>query len=174
MIVYLFGEPGVGKSTLTKKLLDHFTEGEPTFHPQPFAHATWPNGITTLGNPTPKNPKHPGTDTLPYNAMPKAIAWVQEQPNTQLIIGEGDRLASPKFWDAAHAAGHTILPIYLHNPHHAQLQRQARGTQQNPTWIAGRQTRAINLSHYPGTLICNPHNPRTLQDITTVIQGERP
>lgn len=174
MLVYLFGEPGVGKSHLTRRLLKNLTAGEPVHHPKPFHHTEWPNGVIHLGNPQPKNDKHPGTDTLGYSVMPLACDWIKTVPTGTVVLAEGDRLANPKFWNTAQNTGHHVLTIHLHNPHHAALNRQGRQTNQNPTWLKSRQTRVLNLSTHPGTITLNPMAPATPTQLLALIEKERP
>lgn len=160
-LLYIFGEPGVGKSTLTQRLLRHTTRGTPVHYTRPIPCTVWPNHVLHIGNPHPKNPQHPGTDTLPYTALPTARTWITTIPPHILTIAEGDRLANTTFWDIAHNYGHPLILIHLTNPTAAAHQRTQRGTKQNPTWLQGRQTKTHNLAQYPGVHTHDPHHPDT-------------
>ena len=142
-LTYLIGEPGVGKSTVMVELLRE--EGAPHAYAHPFSHSVLERRSSIhLGNPNPKNPQHPGTDTLSYNVLPKACQWLPTLPNVLTVYGEGDRLAHPRLWEAMEREGHDVAVFLLLGP--ADERRAHRGTHQNPTWLAGRASRVRNLS----------------------------
>jgi hypothetical protein len=63
------------------------------------------------------------------------------------IIGEGDRLASSKFFEAAQAAGYDVTVALLRCPESlAKQRRDARGSEQNEQWLKGRITKTIRLA----------------------------
>ena len=153
MLIYLIGEPGVGKSTVLAaywKLTATRNESQATDkipHTKHFNDETY-LGLE-IGNPKPKNELHPGTDTLSYGIMPKATEWIQTRTDP-LIIAEGDRLAHPKFWEASERSGRKVLLIHVTGPTHTR--RVNRGTEQNENWLRSRATRVKNLAdNYPHT-----------------------
>lgn len=177
MFVYLIGEPGVGKSTTLKAYWQltanrnepEITESVP--HTKYYLDEQY-LGLE-IGNPKHRNELHPGTDTLSYNIMPKAIEWVKQREDP-LIIGEGDRLANPKFWRAAQDANHRILIIHLTGP--ARARRINRGTVQNETWLKSRATRVKNLvDNYPHTHIdtLKTTPQETAQTLNEIIQKRK-
>lgn len=145
-LLYLIGEPGVGKSSVMAALLAQ-EEADPGHRPwhyrRPLAHTLYPNAMH-IGNPTPKNPAHPGTDTLSMSALPVACEWLPTLDPNMRIYAEGDRLAHPRLWSAMQAAGHNVQVVMLEGP--AAERRAGRGTRQNETWLAGRATRVRNLA----------------------------
>jgi hypothetical protein len=80
------------------------------------------------------------------NIQPKAITWIATHPH-QLILGEGDRLATLGFLHAAATAGYDVHLINLEAAPSLTATRCAhRGTTQNPTWVRGRHTKAARLA----------------------------
>jgi len=148
--VYLIGQPGSGKTTLMNHILDRapITEyrQKPVKH---LTHAYKTHQAVSLG--WPKTP-FGGTDTLGFNA----ITPIKQQllpiinQHTSILFAEGDRLANTTFFDETTKYGKLIL-FHLNTPALlAQQRRQQRAQQhqlklQNPTWLAGRITKANNL-----------------------------
>jgi len=155
--IYLIGSPGAGKSTLAKAFKgDLKITGKNT---APVKHETLlsPTGqtITSLGW---DKPPFSGTDTLPYTAISAIEAWLPTL-NTDILFGEGDRLAVDKFLQLASKQGDLHLFYLNTNPAVATDRRQLRADQnnlkqQNPSWVAGRVTKHRNLAdRWSATLI---------------------
>lgn len=148
-LVYLFGPPAAGKSTLMAAL----TAGCLRFPMvRPFAHDLLIDAKTKLdvqGIELGKSrASFPGTDALGLGVSPLAKAFVAGQPS-RLILGEGDRLAHAGFLDAAGDEGYVVTGIYLTAPD-AELERRcvARGSAQSVSWKAGRATKAAHLAEH--------------------------
>jgi hypothetical protein len=99
-------------------------------------------------------PREPfsGTDTLGYSAINQIEAWLPSLVReTPLLVAEGDRLANDRFMDDLKSVGQLDI-VYLDTPVDvAQERRERRAKQhglelQNPSWVAGRATKAANLA----------------------------
>lgn len=148
--VYVVGAPGVGKSTLVDRLLEtyRFTAatdaGFPPFAAQPMYRGDerLPSGFY-LGR---RRARFPGTDALSMAVLPAAIEWAQRGALPSLIVGEGDRLAHERFLDALSERSR-IAVVYLAASERILAERRAgRGSNQDPSWAAGRATRARNVA----------------------------
>lgn len=140
-LLYLIGEPGVGKSSIMRELLPSGPRAE---FDRPLAHTVYADGSLHLGNPRPSNAAHPGTDTLSMGALPVACRWLPGFDPQVRIYGEGDRLANVRLWSAMRRAGHDVRVVLLEGP--AAERRAGRGSNQDPRWLAGRATRVRNLA----------------------------
>lgn len=102
----------------------------------------------------------PGTDALALNVMPAATAaaraWAFACPQA---VGEGDRLASGIFLDAAREAGDVLL-VHLDTPPDAAADRRAQRAVtlnlgvQSAAWVKGRATKVQRLlARYPHSTV---------------------
>lgn len=157
-LLYLVGDPGVGKTTtLQLALADHNVEA--TFlHPFLRTEHTWYADIhdeqrpgvtiTELGGR--RSGGFGGTDAMAMNAQPKVLEWLRTTQPVR-VVAEGDRLGNSKFFQAVRLLGYDLSLIYLTaHPFTIDARRKARqtehGTQpQNMTWLLGRATKTANL-----------------------------
>lgn len=149
-LVYIFGEPGVGKSTLMRTLLN----GLPA-HPsdKPVPHIWYGDGLAMeLGA---RRESFSGTDAMAMSIQRKAEAYLHEQP-ARLVLAEGDRLANDLFFRQVQSAGYRLWLVHLWGePGLVSVRRFRRGSQQNDRWVAGRRTKAYRLAGRWGHLPLN-------------------
>lgn len=145
-LLYLIGEPGVGKSTTMQELtagLDRWYSARPLHHER-LARGPRETLAVELGR---TREGFPGTDTLALNANPRAIEFVYSRP-APIVLAEGDRLANMRFLKGAAVAGYLVHVAYLtaSDPAVPAARRAGRGSQQNEAWLRGRQTKVRNLA----------------------------
>ena len=143
---YLIGEPGVGKTTLMNAVIT----GLPWFEAsRPFKHLVFdlPNG-TLAAHLGPYRPPFSGTDGLSMSVQPQVVDWMGALCPYEIVVGEGDRLANPSFFEAT---GATVVLVEAADGVAAERRnsRAAReGKAQNESWVAGRVTKVANLRPY--------------------------
>jgi hypothetical protein len=153
-LIYLFGVPGAGKTSVLRGLFPdrerkqveiicpHVLLKQRHDHPED----GFPSVIAEIGKD--REGGFSGTDALSMSIQPKALALLEMLPYP-LVIAEGDRLSNLSFWQGAKAAGWAVWPILLDTPpQEAAEQRAQRGSKQNATWLAGRETKIRNLRPY--------------------------
>lgn len=169
--IYIVGEPGVGKTTISLELASKYTINPPIrLHKQlwgqPLTKGHIVKGIL-LGKP---KPPFSGTDALGMSVSPDACQWVAQQTTYRLIIGEGARLTNTRFLQTL--KDHTNLNLIYLTADNAADRRQNRqktnGTkQQNPNWVQGRATAARNTTaNLTGTCNIITINTTTLSPCT--------
>lgn len=155
VLLYLFGPPACGKTTLLRVFLRQWPVLQT--YTQPFAHELraaptpdWPiHDCLVLGSSRPG--PFGGTDALGQGVGQAAIAWIALRPFPR-ILAEGDRLAFDGFWRAAQRAGYTLLPVLLDCPPEVLAARRVhratitRTSPQQAAWLAGRATKAQRLA----------------------------
>lgn len=140
VLTYLIGEPGSGKSTLAGHLFRGIRSAN---RDKPFSHRLTTNGVYALGHTA--NPEYPGTDTLSMSVQPVVIDWL-ERTLPFFVFGEGDRLGTTSFFAEAERIGYNVNVWMLEGADVAALQRRIRGSNQDPTWLAGRQSKVRNIA----------------------------
>jgi energy-coupling factor transporter ATP-binding protein EcfA2 len=151
-VVCLVGEPGAGKSTLFDAALGHLDRAEVDHLAAggPMRELLWDGNQLAgceLGRRLGKHPEgYPGTDTMSMTAIVGVDEWLRAGADGMpFVFLEGTRLANARLVKAALAGGHTFTLLYLHGPAAAEQHRAARGSNQNPQWLKGRQTAAKNF-----------------------------
>jgi len=181
--VYLIGAPAAGKTTLMRKILNHATTQVERETPIKHIEVYFPHfKAAALGH-----DRYPfgGTDTLSYTAINKIKDELYPQliaTGTQVVIGEGDRLATDQFLDFSKTYGQVVL-FYLDTPPNVIEERattraiENRLAQQNNSWVKGRITKHARLAERHNAITI-PHLPLEQQveyvwkTITAVVEGK--
>lgn len=147
-VLFVVGEPGAGKTTLVRRLL------EPGHRPLVAGKVKWTVSDNVVAAGTYLGGQFDGADTVPYDgARPCLEMWRDAGLARRcLTIMDGDRFsnASVLAWFAQHTPPSRLVCLYLATSDAAR-RRAARGTNQNPTWVKGRATKARNFyDSFPG------------------------
>lgn len=153
-LLYIIGEPGIGKSTLMATL----TAGlHRTPLRRPGRDLLTRNGLPTAVELGGTRARFPGTDALPMDAINTVEPYIvtgDAHAEADLLLGEGARLANHRFLTAAVRVGYRTHLIHLTGPDNlAATRRHHRGTHQNHTWLAGARTRADRLANHAPTAV---------------------
>jgi ribose 1,5-bisphosphokinase PhnN len=148
-LIYLVGQPGAGKSTLMWALTDGWRDATDKGPGGLWLRWLW---TPTSGNELPdaaeigrRRDAFSGTDALSMGVMPYAQAWIRAT-TVPLVLAEGDRLASMKFFDAACNAGREVIVVHVATTDAVAIERRRdRGSSQSERWVRGRCTKVARL-----------------------------
>jgi len=163
LLVYLLGAPGVGKSTLMRRLTAR-CERRPVAGvsvPHELLIKTMPAlGPNTVGAEIGRTrTSFSGTDATAMNIHPRAMAWIMGVPYG-LVLAEGARLGTVQFLGAAQFAGYRLRVFHLvAAPAVIADRRAGRPGSQNPSWVAGATTRAARTAEAVGATRLDASQP---------------
>lgn len=146
-LLYMIGEPGIGKTTTMAVITAHLTLLGVT--DTPFTHTLYgdhPDGHVTTIEIGKHRPIFGGTDALAMSVITRVETWLHTTPPVPLLLGEGARLSNMRFLNAAAAAGYTVHIAHFTGDTLAHTRRTTRGTTQTDRYITGRRTASTNLA----------------------------
>lgn len=144
-MLYIIGEPGVGKTTLVKRITKNVPH---EVRKVPYVSWThYSDKVCQLGH---DRGVFGGTDALGMAAQKHVLEWL-EKCKYRYVLAEGDRLANRKFFAALLEAGWELTVVVL-QLEQAELDRRrdvrnARiGKAQDDRWLKTRATKVRNLT----------------------------
>lgn len=158
-VLYVIGEPGVGKTALVRWLLRAASErhtnhagGRAWTYTEPPAPKWTAAGITFAAGYY-KGEAFDGADTIPYNGARAALEhWhTHIAPHAELTILDGARFSTRTSLANLRGYGAQVLGVHLVAPLEAIERRAKRAEKagtalQNPAWIKGAATGARNFA----------------------------
>ena len=145
-IKYYIGQPGVGKTTLVRQIIETLGTGEVVKEGLVIYHKFPETKTIVLG--LYDDSVFSGTDRTSKGVGPKFRAWLEKAQTEYYdwtIIGEGERLSNNPNLDAMFAAGDMELILVTVSDDELERRRAARNNTQNQTWMKGMNTRISNL-----------------------------
>lgn len=149
------GEPGSGKTTLMKKIIEHYGV-EPKYEEFKLVPYLQKNNIYILGK-YEEGEVFSGTDRMSMAVQPEAIKFLATLPSDAVVLYEGDRLFTASFLEHC-LENYDLKIIYLQTKKETRAERyKDRGSNQNATWLQGRETKISNIMTNM-TLMFNTHS----------------
>jgi shikimate kinase len=140
-LIYIIGMPGTGKTTLMKSLMNRIGSDWKAERVIDLLDTEKCGNVRVLGKYDGEG-TFAGTDRLSMAVAPKAIEWIKTKPD-EIIIGEGDRLNSKQFFEAA---GDDLEIIHLTVADTTREQRyKARGSEQSDKFIQTTRSKCKNV-----------------------------
>lgn len=142
-VIAIGGEPGAGKTTLMKRLIEKLNV-QPEYDAVKLVPYLRKDDIYVLGK-YEEGEVFSGTDRMSMAVQPEAIKFLAMLPDNAVILYEGDRLFTSSFLE--HCLEHYNLDIvYLKTTKETRQERyKERGSNQNETWLQGRETKVANI-----------------------------
>lgn len=171
-VIAIGGEPGVGKSTLIKSILNdtfkYVKEGLVKYHQN--------KNVYILGEYGSDANYAQGTDKMSMACQPKVQEFLTQLPDDSIVIFEGDRLFNNSFLTFCNDR-FDLKIIILDAEEEVKKQRyKDRGSEQNETWLSGRKTKVSNISQnleFFDIITTYPHNTNSeLNSISNFIKEQ--
>jgi pantothenate kinase len=144
-VLAIGGEPVAGKSTLMKQILYTF-KMEPVFDKVKLVpyHKSPDKEYYILGK-YEEGQVFSGTDRMSMAVQPEAVKFLASLPKDSIVLFEGDRLFTASFLEHCVENYETNI-IYLSTDKSVRQERyKERGSNQNETWLQGRETKIANI-----------------------------
>lgn len=142
-VIAIGGEPGSGKSTLMKKLLEYI-QPEPKYNEFKLVPYLQQGNTYILGK-YEEGEVFSGTDRMSMAVQPEAIKFLATLPKDAVVLYEGDRLFTASFLEHC-LEKYDLKIIYLATDKEVRQERyKLRGSDQNETWLQGRETKISNI-----------------------------
>ena len=169
LVLFLLGSPGVGKTSLARRLL--WSGGrEPTLLHRP----KWSFTDTVCAAGHYKGELFDGADTIPYSGAKEALErWSQMFVTWPLTILDGDRMSTKgtlEFLDRYNVQRYAIL--LQASPLDLIARRQERGSNQNPAWIKGRETKSERFANQVGAYTELNTSQLTMDNVYDIVIDE--
>ena len=142
-IIAIGGEPGAGKSTLMKRIIEHYNM-EPKYDSYKLVPYLQKNNIYVLGK-YEEGEVFSGTDRMSMAVQPEAIKFLGTLNSNSVVLYEGDRLFTSSFLEDCVDKYETTI-IYLSTDKIVRQERyKERGSNQDETWLRGRESKIANI-----------------------------
>lgn len=142
-VIAIGGEPGSGKTTLMKRIIENY-KLEPKYDSVKLVPYLQKENIYVLGK-YEEGQVFAGTDRMSMAVQPEAIKFLATLPKDAVLLYEGDRLFTASFLESCVDNYDTTI-VYLSTNKEIRTERyKERGSDQNETWLQGRETKIGNI-----------------------------
>ena len=142
-LIAIGGEPGCGKTTLMKRIIEQY-DLKPKFDEFKLVPYHQTGNIYVLGK-YEEAQVFAGTDRMSMAVQPEAIKFLASLPADSIVLYEGDRLFTASFLEDC-AEKYDLKIVHISTRADVREERyKERGSNQNVTWLQGRESKINNI-----------------------------
>ena len=169
-VIAIFGEPGSGKSTLMKRLMDELGISREVHNDVKLVPYHNKDNIYVLGK-YEEGETFGGTDKMSMAVQPEAVKFLASRSASEVVLFEGDRLCTGSFLEECVDKYDTTI-VYLKTNKETRTERYAeRGSNQDETWLKGRESKINNIrSNFVLQMNMIEFNHETLEDQNLIVE----
>lgn len=144
-VIAIGGPPGSGKTTLMYQIMENYSWRFEYEKVKLVPYVTNTDGVYVLGKYFEEGQTFSGTDRMSMAVQPEAVKFLASLDKDAIVLFEGDRLFNTSFLE--HCLDNYDLEIvYLDTDKSVRQERyKERGSNQNETWLQGRETKVANI-----------------------------
>lgn len=162
IVLWIVGEPGVGKTTLARKILLDYGPPNAVVRRPKWTVFGWYAKSEAAAVGTWEGRPFDGGDTVPIGDIKPALTYYADHlaDDLPLVVFDGDKFANANAVEyvRATAPGSQLVCLHLVGPEDAAAGRLARsqvtGKTQDDTWVRGRRTKSARFAEgFPGLVL---------------------
>lgn len=144
-VIAIGGPPGSGKTTLMYQIMENYSWKFEYEKVKLVPYLTNTDGVYVLGKYFEEGQTFSGTDRMSMAVQPEAVKFLASLDKDAIVLFEGDRLFNTSFLE--HCLDNYDLEIvFLDTEKSVRQERyKERGSNQNETWLQGRETKVANI-----------------------------
>jgi len=156
LVLYVLGEPGIGKTTTVRFLLQDARIREQPYVEQTYTKPPapkWTIARDVVAAGLYQGMAFDGADTIPYNGARAALEYWRDNlaPTARLTVLDGARFSTKPSLAFLRELGATIVGVHLVAANAAAERRSARATaagvrEQSKNWVKGAASGAYNFA----------------------------
>lgn len=169
-VIAIFGEPGSGKSTLMKRIMDELQVSRDVHNDVKLVPYHKNGNLYILGK-YEEGETFGGTDKMSMAVQPEAVKFLASRGATDVVLFEGDRLCTASFLEECVDKYDTSI-VYLRTNKETRTERYAeRGSNQDETWLRGRESKISNIrSNFVLQMEITEFDNENLEDQSKIVE----
>ena len=169
-VIAIFGEPGSGKSTLMKRIMDELQVSREVHNDVKLVPYHKNGNLYILGK-YEEGETFGGTDKMSMAVQPEAVKFLATRADDDVVLFEGDRLCTASFLEECVEKYDTTI-VYLNtNKETRQVRYAERGSNQDETWLRGRESKISNIrSNFILQMNITEFDHETLDDQQKIVE----
>jgi len=143
-VIAIGGEPGSGKTTLMRHVMKDLGFDSPIHEEVKMVPFHQKANLFVLGK-YEEEGVFAGTDRMSMAVQPEAVKFLATMPEKAVVLFEGDRLFNQSFLEHCNENYDLKIVGLLTDKAEKAKRYQSRGSNQDPFWLKGRETKVQTI-----------------------------